>query len=632
MNLRRMFLNLRIRLKLIIAFGSLLMLSVVLVLVAINSIYSILELRNLGESLDKTNLRMSQADIYLQEFANEGYKDLGFLNNGSNDLTDGYTREMDSVMNVLEDIRNKEVITSSGFTSELNRMEAEIVSFDEKFEQLVSLYKQRGFQDYGLEGQLRDAIHSVENSSFPYDKVQMLMLRRHEKDFFLRRDLKYLNKFNDQIEAFLATTVASEQEEGKQEVISAIENYKGKFNAIVELESEIGLNVHIGLVGQLNEHAEIISEKLQLLTTEIKQHNKLLINNTILLLVGLFLGQLLIGLVLVLFYSGILTKTIKEIKNAMVSLSQGEFPEELVIRSKDELGQTKVALNQLMERIKTAAGFANNLGQGNLKAKYDDRFNNDVLAKSIISMQEKLIEADAEQRIVNWTNEGLAKFNDILKNDTDQLGVLGDRIISQMVGYLNVNQGAIYINEGEGIRRIASYAYDKKKFIDQVIPVGSGLIGQSVLEGESIYIKEVPEDYMKITSGLGEATASCILITPLKIRDEIVGVIELASFNLLEDYQIEFVERVSESIANIINGKKVAEQTQKLLQESRDKTAELISQEEELKQHNEEMLATREEMERQKKEMDNLVDELKGQLAQQYLEKGDLRRTSEFTA
>ncbi|UII22203.1 GAF domain-containing protein [Fulvivirga ligni] len=632
MNLRRMFLNLRIRLKLIIAFGSLLMLSVILVLVAINSIYSILELRNLGESLDKTNLRMSQADIYLQEFANEGYKDLGFLSNGSNDLTDGYTKEMDSVMNVLEGIRNKEVITSSGFTSELNRMEAEIVSFDEKFEQLVSLYKQRGFQDYGLEGQLRAAIHSVENSSFPYDKVQMLMLRRHEKDFFLRKDLKYLNKFNDQIEAFLATTVASEHEEGKQEVISAIENYKGKFNAIVELESEIGLNVHNGLVGQLNEHAEIISEKLQLLTTEIKQHNKLLINNTILLLVGLFLGQLLIGLVLVLFYSGILTKTIKEIKNAMVSLSQGEFPEELVIRSKDELGQTKVALNQLMERIKTAAGFANNLGQGNLKAKYDDRFNNDVLAKSIISMQEKLIEADAEQKIVNWTNEGLAKFNDILKNDTDQLGVLGDRIISQMVNYLNVNQGAIYINEGEGIRRIASYAYDKKKFIDQVISVGSGLIGQSVLEGESIYIKEVPEDYMKITSGLGEATASCILITPLKIRDEIVGVIELASFNLLEDYQIEFVERVSESIANIINGKKVAEQTQKLLQESRDKTAELISQEEELKQHNEEMLATREEMERQKKEMDNLIDELKGQLAQQYLEKGDLRKASEFTA
>ena len=140
-------------------------------------------------------------------------------------------------------------------------------------------------------------------------------------------------------------------------------------------------------------------------------------------------------------------------------------------------------------------------------------------------------------------------------------------------------------------------------------------MGQCVLEAHTIYIKEVPSDYVSITSGLGQATPRAVLIVPLKVRDEVMGVLEMASFESFETFQIEFVEKISENIATLLSNRKSSELTKQLLHESEERSEMLTQQEEEMRQNTEELQATQEEMIRQRSELEKEIAILRQRLA-----------------
>jgi transcriptional regulator with GAF, ATPase, and Fis domain len=138
----------------------------------------------------------------------------------------------------------------------------------------------------------------------------------------------------------------------------------------------------------------------------------------------------------------------------------------------------------------------------------------------------------------------------------------------------------------------ACYAWDKKKFLNHKIHKGEGLAGQSWQEGDLIYLTEVPQNYIRITSGLGDANPTSVLIVPLKVKRQIFGVVEIASFGQFQDFEIEFVQKIAESIASTISSVKINARTQRLLEESQEMTEQMRAQEEEMRQNMEELQAT----------------------------------------
>ena len=136
---------------------------------------------------------------------------------------------------------------------------------------------------------------------------------------------------------------------------------------------------------------------------------------------------------------------------------------------------------------------------------------------------------------------------------------------------------------------IAAYAYDRKKYLKKTIMKGEGLIGRCVDEKETIYLSDVPKNYLSIKSGLGENDALYLLLLPLYLNENIYGVIELASFIDIEKYKIGFVETIGENIATTISKLKTNLQTSLLFEQTKQQAEELLAQEEETRQNMEEL-------------------------------------------
>ena len=193
------------------------------------------------------------------------------------------------------------------------------------------------------------------------------------------------------------------------------------------------------------------------------------------------------------------------------------------------------------------------------------------------------------------------------------------RQVLNLVKFLNANQGAFFVVNDENradqhLSLIASYAYNKKKYVAKKIVKGQGLVGQAWIERKTIYITTVPEDYVSITSGLGQSTPKCILIIPLIFNEKTQGVIELASFKKLKDYELGFIEKVSESISSALTSVKVNVKTQLLLSRSEDLTQKMKLQEDEMRENVDELRLTQEESQRREEQHLREIRRLKKRL------------------
>ncbi|MBI9054459.1 MAG: GAF domain-containing protein [Bacteroidales bacterium] len=332
--------------------------------------------------------------------------------------------------------------------------------------------------------------------------------------------------------------------------------------------------------------------------------------------VALFLGNFV--------FKKFVQRPIKASIDALTKVSKGDLNvkiEDDVKESNDETGHMNIALDEMIHNLKDTAEFARQVGEGNLDHEIELLGESDHLRSALFEMRDKLNEAarlqeekriDEEKR--SWANEGLAKLNEILRKQ-DDVDELSYQILSYLINYMNANQGGIFIKNDEDKNNVifelkSFYAFNRRKFVQKSFELGEGLVGNCALEKQKIHLTEIPQNYIQITSGLGGSNPKSLVLVPMKMEDEVLGVIEIASFENFEDYQIQFLEDASLSIASSLNMAATNKRTSELLERTQQQAEEMAAQEEEMRQNMEELQATQEESSRRAEDSEMQIIEL----------------------
>ncbi|MGE3334546.1 MAG: HAMP domain-containing protein [Rhodospirillaceae bacterium] len=190
----------------------------------------------------------------------------------------------------------------------------------------------------------------------------------------------------------------------------------------------------------------------------------------------------------------------------------------------------------------------------------------------------------------DWLKTNLTRFTRMLQGERD-LATVSNMVLSELAPLVKAQHGLFYVTEKDDENRVAlnlvaSYAFNHRKHLANRFELREGLVGQCAFEKSRILLTNVPHDYIKVSSGLGEASPLNVIVLPVVFEGEVNAVIELASFSEFSETHQSFLDQLMESIGIVLNTIAANMRTEGLLKQSQLLTAELQAQQEELKKTN----------------------------------------------
>ncbi len=302
-----------------------------------------------------------------------------------------------------------------------------------------------------------------------------------------------------------------------------------------------------------------------------------------------------ISIFLVYFIYNIVIQPINLIGLQIKRINKSKHEKFVLKKNPKEFEHIIIEIEKLTSKLTETVSFINKIKENDFEAEFINFNKNNPIETGLINLRD-ILRKNAEdekhrieeEKIRQWTVNGIEKFNEILRSSTTNLKSLTDAIIKNLVKYLNSSQGGIFIinNKNEDdifLELISIFAYDRKKYKKKKILIGEGLLGMCALEKNTIWLNKVPKEYMEIESGLGESSPRSLIIVPLKTNTELLGVIEIASLYEFTKNEINFVENIAENISSTIKTTKISQKTAELLIESRTKSKELALQDSKLR-------------------------------------------------
>jgi methyl-accepting chemotaxis protein len=536
--------------------------------------------------LDFDKAQRAYMNFIVQDVINED-----FFKNKSSENIDIFNQKISSSVQKLN------INNSYSKANEGEILIKRLNDYHEKFREIINLQEERGFRNYGLEGDMRKLVHQLQDTKFESEKVFALGLRRHEKDFLLRKDLMYPQKLAQLCESYINFINEAENmtEAYKKQRIEIINNYKSKFFEIVAIEKELGFTFNNGLKGVLSQLSKEIDTIIQaeVANAELQMDRFETIS---IWLLRVFLVVFLI-LIFAVSYFGLnaVLKPINDLTTIAKYASAGEYQKvNLKNRQqrKDELGLLFTAFYSLIETIKQKL-------------------------KEVEEQNKTLTEAAKVEEKRNWFTQKLDEISLNFRRNLNDEKQAYFTLISQLSKSTGALQATLAIKVSECdadpyLEVVATYAYERKKFDERKFYLGESLIGQAWQEADEIILKDVPDNYAYITSGLGSNKPKMLFICPLKnTNNEVEGVLELAALNNFSEHQLHLVRSICERIGAELMQFRVIRENRKLLEETSNLLQELQASEEEMRQNMEEMQATAEEANRNEKRLNDIIDELK---------------------
>ena len=246
----------------------------------------------------------------------------------------------------------------------------------------------------------------------------------------------------------------------------------------------------------------------------------------------------------------------------------------------------------LSTQVRAIAEVATAVTKGDLtrSIRVDAQGELEALKNNINQMISNLRETTQKNTEQDWLKTNLAKFTRMLQGQRD-LEAVAKLILKELAPLVNAQQGVFYLLEnteasGQQLKLLSSYAFKERKSLSNQFRPGEGLIGQCVLEKERILLADVPDDHIRIVTGLGESKPLNIVVVPVLFEGEVKAVIELASFYRFSDISLAFMDQLTESIGIVLNTIAASMRTEQLLAQSQSLAEELRSQQGELTETN----------------------------------------------
>jgi signal transduction histidine kinase/HAMP domain-containing protein/CheY-like chemotaxis protein len=293
--------------------------------------------------------------------------------------------------------------------------------------------------------------------------------------------------------------------------------------------------------------------------------------------------------------AGNLTSQVRGIARVVSAVAVGDLKPKLVLEAKGEIAELAATINGMTDTLSVFAAEVTTVthevgvegklgGQATVPGAagtWKDLVNN------VNQMIVNLRKATQDAMDQDWLKTNLARFSNMLQGQR-QLQPLATLLMSDLPPTVSAQMGALYVAETVGkrtvLKQFSTYAYESRKRLSNHFELGQGLVGQCALEKKCIVIKDVPDDYVHISSGLGDAQPHSVIVLPILFEGQVKGVIELASLQPFTPIQVTFLDQVSQSIGVVVNLIAASMRTEELLEELKHSNEQLGSRTAELEE------------------------------------------------
>ncbi|MDF1822077.1 MAG: HAMP domain-containing protein [Alcanivoracaceae bacterium] len=427
----------------------------------------------------------------------------------------------------------------------------------------------------GLYGDLRKQAHEVEAvvEGYPALMASLLMLRRHEKDFMLRRLDKYPARFMTGLSDFRGLLFMSTIDNATMaRAQGALRDYADAFETLVQNEREIGLDRSSGLLGGMQARVKETEAAIEAMNRSVADRIDAYIGEADVLSSAIVLAMMTDISLLLLWLQRDLGRSLARAGASAQGLAQGDWHSPIKARRSDEVG----ALLQTFESMRVA-----------------------LLEKT------EALEADGRLK------SDLAELATVIRGQT-ALTPLAESVIRFIVPKLGGHVGAIYSSEESGLAFLAGYGIQADDFPD-TIAIGEGMTGQCAAEQRVIRVSPVPAGYLPVVSGTGSSSPGTVITAPLVWQERLYGVVELGGLGGISDYADVFLHAAGEAIAIAVNSCRVSEEMQGLLQDSLTKSDALEAEQRSARQANQELAQKAEQLQASEEELRVQQEELQAQ-------------------
>ncbi len=391
------FNDLRIRNKLIGAFLVMIGLTIVVSVIALisqnNAQATVDQLLDVDVRIAELSLQSNNAMLMARRGEKDyllRYKELGFEEARAQYVAQ-VQNEVATIHENMAELKSLE--TQDEHITQVEAIDQAITEYETTFLAAVALIEQRGYEDTGLEGQFREKVHDIEAAieadAIDQLAIDMLMMRRHEKDYLLREDEQYVTRLHETVAQLKTDVAATSLPQAEQVQLATLaDEYQALFDQLVQTDVQVAANIETyrEAVHKLEPLLEDFYTKAQEAENTARANMQYTARTATLTVIGVSIAAAVIGLLVAFFLSRSIANTVIVVARAAEGIAEGDLEQFVEVTSKDELGDMAAAFQRMITYMQQMAGAASRLAQGDVTAGVTPQSKKDVLGYAFTQM------------------------------------------------------------------------------------------------------------------------------------------------------------------------------------------------------------------------------------------------------